>query len=158
MPRESIEQVRRMLEDHDEVFRPPKLKPVHGRSHDRRSRERTPALLATTLVERWNDNMCYVFTRRFDVALGGDCLIALACHDGDNAGPMDVLIADPSRDPRIFWYRQRRAPRHSFMVDRGHLRLLDPRADFAALGQVQDRGLINELWPVNGPSREGGAQ
>ena len=158
MPRESIEQVRRMLEENDQLFCPPKARPVHGRELRKRPRDRTPALLATTLIERWTDNMHYVFTRRFDVALGGECLIALVCHFGDRASPTDVLIADPPNDPRIFWYRQRRAPRHSFMVDRGHLRLLDPRADFAALGQVQDRELINDLWPVNGPRREGGLQ
>jgi hypothetical protein len=158
MPRESIEQVRRMLEDNDDVFRPPKPRHIQGKKRDRRSRDRTPALLATTLVERWCDDMYYVFTRRFDVALGGECLIVLVCHSGDRAGPTEVLIAEPSDDPRIFWYRRRRAPRHSFMVDRGQLRLVDPRADFAALGQVRDRELVNALWPVDGPLRQGSLQ
>lgn len=158
MPRESIEQVRCMLEENDEFFRPPRPRPIHGKKVPRRLRDQTPALLATTLIERWSDNMHYVFTRRFDIALGGECLISLVCHSGDRAGPTDVLITEPASDPRIFWYRQQKAPRHSFMIDRAHLRQLDPRADFAALGQVQDRELINALWPVNGPRREGPTQ
>lgn len=150
MPRESIEQVRRQLEECSDYVRIRSSRPARKRRH---RGERTPPALASTFVERRaREEMQYVFTRRFDLQLGGDMLVTLPCIWGDHAEPNEVLLRDPAHDSRIFWL-PRRAPRNAFAVDRGTVLLSDPKLGHLMIGKVTDRDLVNDLWPLNGPRR-----
>ena len=99
--------------------------------------------------------MHYVFTRRFDLQMGGDFLVTFSCVWGDQHELNEILLRDPAHDARIFWFRKR-PPDSPFAVDCGAVQVSDPKLGFDTMGKVTDRELVDQLWPINGPLREPG--
>lgn len=155
MPRESIDQVRRLLEEVDQRVR---MRPATPEIRRRRKLDRNPPALASTFIERRAvQTMHYVFTRRFDLQMGGDFLVTLPCAWGDHQEPTETLFSDPAHDTRIFWFRKR-PPDSPFAVTREQVQVSDPNLGFVTIGKVIDHDLANELWPSNGPLREFGGK
>lgn len=146
MPRESTARIGRLLDDTDEYIK------ARSTSKPRRIRGSNYTIVTASFVlEPLWSNMRYVSSRLFNLDLGGDLLVTLACQRKEKPDGGEVFIEKPAEDPRIFWYATGPLVPKPFSVRLSHVAVAAP-GGFQAWGKAIDRELVGALRPAADPA------